>query len=319
MRKWSNRLVVIVTVVVASLVHVYAVIPACIEKCFAQYQSVINQTATSPSRYRVLIPYVFDYFVPTASENIFTYTTMMGLVATIMVGVFVVVFYAWLRVWMDDGLAITNLLALTVILAAMFHAVWVIYDVTAILEVMLVIVGLVLMQYQVRGWRWWLIPVLILAMLNRATGGIIALMFFAIRFDEQREDWLWSAVYVGVAGAVFVGLRWWLGSATAETGSFEGTLFILRANRAEAILWNAAILPLFVLAMMNYRHLPHILRRALWTVPIYTFALLWRAEINEIGLWLTVMPVVIPAALWYLSLPKPDEQNNDADNEHATT
>ena len=294
-------LLIISTAFTTGLVYIFSVYDHNIDRSFATYQSIVDGTGLSPNRYRVLLHYIMNFFVPDAKENIYLFVTASGIVGFLMVMLVVVLFYIWMRTITPPQKAFMATFALAFILMGMFQAIWVIFDTPQLIEAIAIILTLAFIQKQPIGWRWWILIILILACLNRATGGMVALIYIVARFSEGRRDLVWSGIYLTVGVGVFAGLRLVLGVAPAITEPFEGTLYILTRDPADAILWNSALLPIFIVAFSNYNRLPMLLQRALWLVPLYTFAILLRAEINEIGLWLTIMPFLIPAALWHIS------------------
>ena len=298
----NNRLLVFSAALSAGLVYIFSVYRIGIELSHTVYNGIVAGTAGSPDRYRVLLHYTMDLLVPAAKDDVLVFVSASGVTGFLLTIGFVVLFHIWMNALLPQTQALLGTMLMTAMLMTMFHAVWAIFDTPQLIEAVAVLWALLLIYRQPARWRWWILIVIVLASLNRATGGMVALIFVVAQFDKARREWYWIAVYGAISVAIFFGLRLMLGIGDPLTEPWSATVRFLTHNPTDAIMWNLPLLPLFFIAYRNYRQLPQLLQRVLWLVPIYTLALLYRASINEIGLWLTVMPFIIPAALWHLSI-----------------
>ena len=137
------------------------------------------------------------------------------------------------------------------------------------------------------------------ATLNRNSSVLLVLAYFLVFADcwRERRYWLIGALIIGVWAGVYGGLVLlrgetvpWITVADNLHDNVGGWLY------SKTIPYHLALMPLMGLALFA-RRTPSHLRRLLWLVPVYGVFLLPFAAWWEIRLWLSLFPVVIPAAL----------------------
>lgn len=299
----TSRLILVSLILFTAIVFIFTVVPPCIGNCLEDHQGILNGTAPSPNRYRVLYPYSLNAFVPASSTDELTYLTASALSSVGLIALYLFFFYSYMHRLFDPYRSLLGTILMAVCLPPMFNAIWPLWDAWGLVEANLMLLAGFILLKQGFAWRWQLLGLLALACLNRETGGLIALWYIASRWrNEPLKQWLtWSAVYVAVTLGIFFALRFWLGTAPESTPFFSGTWMLLNEEFTELLYWNLGVIPLVLIIIMNYRHCPPMIQRGLWVVLAYFVILLAKARISEIGLWLPVMPLVMSALLVRLS------------------
>jgi hypothetical protein len=149
----------------------------------------------------------------------------------------------------------------------------------------------------------WLIPLIIVAMLNRETAIMLVLIYLLVRYDELDISAL--AVRTGllfIAGiGTYIGLR-----AVFSMKHYYSDMYYLGSNLLDQKVYiHAAALfgPLIPLSIMKFGEKPRFIRRSLLMLPFFIVIHFTMTIMKEPRLWLPALPFLIAAAFWYV-LPK---------------
>jgi hypothetical protein len=268
---------------------------------FSQQQNVTADTAGSPYRYRVLVPFLLAagtrlFGLVASSQTAFLDATFVYdvLVLTLQL----VVLYVWFREFFEplhSVLGVTFTAGLTVLTLAYFT-----YQPWSILEVALFGLGFLLAY---RGHWGWVGVVVVLASLNRETGVFLPLALFLSSLNDRRRETFVSFGYLVLSTAIFAGLRLVRGSADPVDALPD----VISRNLDRNNLIAAALgIPLFLgvgwaYAALGLRSAPAFLRRLVRVVPFYLLAFAIWGWWREVRILTSLYPVLVPLALAYLS------------------
>jgi len=157
----------------------------------------------------------------------------------------------------------------------------------------------------------WLIPLMLLAALNRETSGLIPFMALALVFpwkaeSPKRKTIIVIAVSLGIFAAIFIGLRLVFPhqEISVPHGHFMG-LDLLRYNLFRAITWSQLFATLSILpalALLAYKKWPLALRTFFWVVaPVWFLVHPFTSVMAETRVFLVPQALIfIPGALFLL-------------------
>ncbi len=277
--------------------------PGCVDVCASLYRGILNGTAVSPYRYRVLSIFLMSV-IGKQPQSDAAIAIAYAITHLVVMPCVIFAYYAALRRWLSPLAAIFGIVIYVLYLPVMYR----IYSIGVYSSVELGLLALAL---------WWRRPgliyglLIILATLNRETGVLLVLAFAAIHFPRWRERRIqvWTIVYGGLWAAVYVGLRLWRGPAP----ELESLAVLLDKNLhswmlPEAISNHFYFLPLYLSVFLMWRKLSPELRRLIIFVVVPYLALTaifggW----NEVRLLMPVMPfltVCFILALYQLSRQK---------------
>jgi len=248
----------------------------------------------APYRYRILVPYLVNVLIVNLSHYVgnglaflLSYATyFFAAIATLLVSL-----YLYLRLWLDDKSALIGCL-----IAAFTMPVGLRYFYPySFLEVTLFIIALYLIYRHADGW---LLPLVLIASLNRETA-----IFIVVAYAIHRRK-LPMSLALGLAWlGVFVVLRLWLGDAprsvtvadiwaenTSPRGIYEGALNSLIFF---GVLWFAAI--------RHYPQAASFLKQMAIVGLLYIITILAFGRWEETRLLMMLYPIVLPLALQTLN------------------
>lgn len=264
------------------------VYPSCAVECYSLHQQIINGSAGSPYRYRVLSAGMAELvarFIPVApmAANAAAYTALHIIALPIML----VMLYQWLKRFVSDDRALVGSLIMAVLLPLGFQN----YGLSLYtpLEIIFFLAGLLTAPRNrvVYG------VLVALATINRETGFILVMAYFVL----SNWNWRTTAVYGLIWLGVFVGLRAILGDAPPV-----GTPADWWANNTgywlpTAILNNLFIAPIWIVALVNLRTAPRSLRWLMLICLVYVPLIAVFGQWHEIRLQFVLFPVLLPIAL----------------------
>lgn len=280
------------------------IVPAgCVDLCGEGHQAIIDHTANSPYRYRVLAAYFADLLAPyhTNAGVMVGYTLAHIIVFPLML--FSV--YAWLRLWLDVPIAFIGLLMIVGLMPIMLR-VWGTALFSAV-EVVFLCVGLVLLYRQPRYWTLAFALVVLIASFNRETALLLPLAYATTQLARWREVgyWLRGLLFGSIWAVVFVGLRLTLGTGVDDVPIAEAwrlnTLGLWHTQ--EAVFKNLFFLPIWVLYIDQIRRAPAFLKRLVPVALVYLMLFLVFAFWNEVRLLLPLLVFTFPVALSVVKLP----------------
>jgi hypothetical protein len=273
----------------------------------ALHASILDGTAESPYRYRVLVPRLLDPFIargpgggpsPGSFDATFRLYFVVA-VALILVGLAVVC-----RQFVAGGLAFAGplLLAATVPIALRDHH----YQPWSLLEPVFICVAIVL---ALRGTGpAGAVLLTVVATLNRETAFVIPLVFLAVaaydswadrRFEPRR-----FATAAGCAAAwllTFLALRWLLGRAPSvdvdAMVAFNRRSEALRVAARNTALFLGPTILLVAAALAGRRAPGRLCAIALVVIPPYALSVYLYGVWAEVRLWLPLFPILLPLGL----------------------
>jgi hypothetical protein len=279
---------------------------------FTQQQNVIDGTAGSPYRYRVLVPFVLDGLTHALAFLGSTQSAYLG--ASLVYDSVALVFqflmlYALFRQFfspMHSLLGVSFVSGVTVLTLAYFT-----YQPWSILEVAFFALGF-LLAFQGR-WAWVGVTV-VLASLNRETGVFLPLALFlaslqhlrplsasALRRSARRRETYLSFAFLVLSTLIFAGVRLVRGSADPVD---ELTDVIVRNIQQNNIVAAASAIPLvlgfgWIYAVLGYKSAPSFLRGVARVVPFYLLAFAIWGWWREVRILTSLYPVLVPLVLVY--------------------
>jgi hypothetical protein len=167
----------------------------------------------------------------------------------------------------------------------------------------------------------WIIPLTLVAALNRETSGFIPFMLIAAaisnrNFELNKKIWVISGISFGLFLLVFVSIRFTFGFRAAEgihgmKNPMAYLLFNLKFFRMYPhLLGTLGLIP--VITLIGFRSLPQILKNWFWLiVPFWFIIHLVKSTAVETRLFLVPLALIfIPALLWLIENYKPDTENH---------
>lgn len=276
-----------------------------------RHEAVIQGTSGTPWQYRVLS----DYLV----EGLLLLVKALGLPRPVLVAFVVfrlvqnaLIFMLASAYFRKLGLSTyVSVLGLVILTWSMSHA---LYDSDLQFStysdlIFYLLAGLAILK----GNYLWLVPITLLAALNRESSVFIPFLLFGAGFlhgPESRERK--SALLIGgisllVYMAVYAGLRLVIGPrAFVGTAEIEPGLRLLFVNLTRARTWPQVFLTFSlvpVLALLSWRYWPRVLHIFFWVmVPLWVLIHFYASVVAETRLFLVPFSlIIIPAALFGLN------------------
>ena len=248
----------------------------------------------APGIYR-LLPSMIERLVAPAVDP---YSGRMLLIdALLHIGIVtftVPLLYAWLKRWVSPDRALIGLLLFAVIYLMAYHLYF--RSIGTSLEILFVCWALVWLD---RRWVW-LVPIAVLAALNRETGVLIAGLYFAY---HGRSQWRGAAILATIWAVITAAIHLIVGSAPHVLGVI-GTLLYNLDNFSDAIMVNLLFIPLAVALLPNYRHTSALFKRLTMLSVAYMIAVAGGGAWNETQrLLLPALPILMPLLLASVPVP----------------
>lgn len=260
-------------------------------------KSVIVGTAPAPDQYRVLTAWltdgIFRWTAPqTVDEALATLRHVYLAVHALAFAITGLYFVAFCRRWLPLPAALLGF-ALLMAICAVANLRWQI-QVTDPLNLMFVTVGLWAIQQERVGL---LFAAMILGALNRESILVLAGYYLLMQWPEARRRVLPTAALLVVAwGITYGALRLAYGSR-----AYSVDVVMLAYNLAGFWRWATALLLVGTLALAAcgrpLRQWPGPLRRASLVIPPYLLLHLVVARLEEVRLFLPLLPILIPLAV----------------------
>ncbi len=285
-----KRGIIIFLVLITSGNFLYSVLPSCNinrEGCYANDQAILDHSADAPYRYRILAPYAMSLVSSPTNEGAWFMVALVIHAASF--AVIYTALYKWLRRWGSDGSALAGLILMALLLAYAFHQ----YPLSpnSIIELALICATLALSK------RFWLVAAMVIfASLNRETGVLLVAIYALLNMADyrQRGFYLRVAALAGIWSVITAVLHITLGTAPHVLG-VTGTLQANIDNLPQALIINLILLPLWIIAVIGYRHSPIMLKRLGWLAGAYLVSALVGGLWGEMGrLSLPAIPLILP-------------------------
>lgn len=143
--------------------------------------------------------------------------------------------------------------------------------------------------------------IIAIATLNRNSSILLVLAYVAVmwpcRYNRRVQFWalayavLWAGVYGAIVTLRPASHEWITPARVLEINTSWWGL-------SQSIPYNLAFLPLEALVILSARRAPGLLTRLLWVLPVYAAPVLIYGAWNEVRLWLPLLPLLLPVALW---------------------
>ncbi len=150
----------------------------------------------------------------------------------------------------------------------------------------------------------WLLPLVLVGMLNRESPAIIPVFYAAVRWGRPIRAWLpWCVLLCLAAAFVYFGLRLAIGPKPPTGAYAAGPVHNLLVNFTD---WRAYVDVLGVLNMslwgawIGWRRRPQFLRRTLLVAPLFVIPYLMFGTVRESRYYLPLLAIVVPLLLFYL-------------------
>lgn len=273
------------------------------------HNAIISKTAPSPYRYRILVPFVGEVLTQGLSVVCSVKASFLLAYAVydlLSISFLLVVLFFWLRTWFTRDQALIGVLfvAGTMPIALQDHY----FSALVFLEAGLFSAALVAIH---RKHYWLLASLVVLASLNRETALFIPLAFLlsidmrSLLNSRSKNEWKPILIFSGLLliwAAVFVGLRYFLGSAS-HIETIEG---LLARNTTKGSLFRTFVNGslflggLWVFALLGFRHAPSFIKRVALIVPPYLITVAAWGVWYEVRLLMPLYAVLVPLGLSFL-------------------
>lgn len=269
----------------------------CAVECSAEHLYILDHTATSPIRYRVLSAYMVEPFAGDHSLLEIGRAYFIG--HLVFFPVMMLALYAWLRVWLRESDSLAGVLLVAALMPVMLQ-VWGL-SLYTVVEVVILCVGLLLLVRKPPGWALALALLVVVGALNRETAVLLPLAFATTQFRRlpMKSYLALLAAFGGLFALVFGGLRLVLGPApdsvpvalawALNTGGEWWTY--------EAISKNLFFIPIWLCYALAFRRADSFLKRLLPVALVYLVLFLIFALWNEVRLHLPLLVLMLPVAL----------------------
>jgi hypothetical protein len=270
------------------------------------HKQIVDGEAVAPYRYRLLIPWtaeglarVLSIFLSTESAYRVAYITLDWLALSAALALL----YLYLKRWVCDVVALITLLFLTGTLSLTFQEHF--YQPWSVPEMAFVALAMLLILDDRRKA---LLPLVLLASLNRSTGLLLPVAFAltpsgTTRAEESKDEsavgrLAWAGGYFAIWAAVFFGLRAWLGTAEPHEPLTETLAMNLTPKSMTFAVVQTVLLfgVLWPLAASGFSSAPRFPRRMTLLLPLYIVPVLIWGRWIEVRLLLAMFPVVAPLA-----------------------
>jgi len=289
--------------IMLSIVHTFTVdFPRSVDR-LQLHRQIIEGTAQSPYRYRVLLPVIAHVgAIAAQSSGRITYRKAVTAIyigiqfAAIFGGL--TLFYGYSQIWLPRIGALVGTLFVAAMMAPTF--LYYFFQPWGHLEFLTFTAAMWLIEKQRPGWFALLV---VIATLNRETGCFLVVLYGLCNWQRlpQRRVFAVTTALACITATTILGLRFVRGFALHE-GQERPDFLVYRfvANMTHPLPIISVICffgVLWVLAFRNLQEKPALLTRALWYLPVFFTAHLLAANIEEVRYFLTICPIIVPLAM----------------------
>ena len=274
------------------------------------HNQIIEGTALSPYRYRILVPFMAE-FLTKAFSNVLSdrISFLLSYVIYDLLAVFFLleILFLWLRTWFSREHALIGILyiASTIPIALRNHY----FQPWSLLEAGLFSAALIAIHQK----RYLLLVSLVmLASLNRETAVFIPLAFLLASLDvrnilKARGKVNWDTILIFgylflLWVVIFLGLRYFRGNAPNTVTMKE----LLTRNMTEDSLFNMFVNgslffgSFWVFICLGFRYAPILIKRIALIVPLYLIIVIVWGVWYEVRLLIPLYPVFVPLGLSFI-------------------
>jgi hypothetical protein len=277
---------------------------------FELHSQIIQGTALSPYRYRILVPFlangltaIFSVVLSEKAAFLLSYAVYDLLAVFFLLATL----FLWLRSWFSREQALIGVLftAGTIPIALQDHY----FQPWSLLEVGLFSAALLAIY---RKHYWLLASLVILASLNRETAAFIPLVFLLASLDikslfkpSSKMDWMLLLRFIClflIWAVIFLGLHFLRGSVA----HIESIKELLARNMAIGSLFYAFVNSglflggFWVFTVLGFKYAPSFIRRVALIVPLYLLLVIVYGVWYEVRLLTPLYPVFIPLGLSFV-------------------
>lgn len=279
------------------------------------HQNIIDGTAESPYRYRILAPYLaqgLSYFFQSAQ---FSEPLVLAYQVFDVFAIFasLLMLYQYLRNWFSKETSLIGVLIASLSMLVGFRDHY--FQPWSLLEPAVFALGLNFLYQKRYGW---LAMIIALGTLIRETAVFLVVSYFltwAFPFfwrevrKDQIKKWLIGLGYIFIWALIFFGLRLILGEATRTITIREILTISTRSGNILKAIWYYflffGVFWWFIIG--GYKRSPSFVKKTARLLPIYLALITLFAIWYEVRLIMTLYPIFIPLGLSYLF---PPNENN---------
>jgi hypothetical protein len=247
-------------------------------------EAIIEGTRRSPYLYRVLWPYIYRVGATFLPDTVLAWMFWFILFAAVAV-----LLDEYLIFWFNHSTAKLWVVIIIVTIFGIFQFETG-FDLWSLFEVILITVALLLLQ---RNKIWWLFPLIVIATLNRETGGLIALIVLMTTYR------LWLTLgLVGTWTLVYGSIRLWQGPSNNPIDVGQLLAYNLSlGNMLPFVISGMLFGWLFWLAWKGRKQAPELSRRAALVVFLYLPFVAAFGIWSEWRLYTPLFPIILPMAI----------------------
>jgi len=283
-----------------------------IEARIISHNEILNKEAPSPYRYRILVPFVSDFFI-SILKNFISYKLSFLLIYAFydFIAIFLILFlsFFYFSFWFSqkDSLIGTLLVAISMVVALRGHY----YQPWSLLEAAIFPLSLILIKKRKEVFLGILI---FLAALNRETAILIPplYLFCSIDFNNFKKSFKKTfpifIIFVMIFFTVFIPLRLIMGNA--DRIQPEPIMPLLEYNLqphnlVSSLVNNAVFFGLFwIPIILGFRYAPKFVKKTVFLIAMYFPLWLLFGGWNETRLLMLLYPVLVTFGLSYFLKPK---------------
>jgi hypothetical protein len=266
---------------------------------------VIDGTYGAPATYRVLVPFGNTWLshVTGLSPAAIWHATRLAWFFAAYLAVLI-----YLRSWFNERVALAGVCAVAAALPLTYTNSWAHAD--SIPELALFTLGCAAV---VRGWDAVFAIALVAAAFNRETAGFLIPVYFLARPLTLRNT-AKSAGFAALFLMIFIGLRLWRGIEHYDYWQLGRNLEFLKLlpppydiyKRAYAWFVVALAGPAAAIIAAGWKQIPWNARRLVWATAPFLLTSVTISSIIETRIFIPLIPLLLPAALWALMPPQND-------------
>jgi hypothetical protein len=280
------------------------------EVAFSTHRAIVDHTAVSPHRYRILVPLVLQPAIAVTGRRMtpeLAFRRVYDVYYLVAFACMLLALRSYLRSWFTEEQALIGALFVAATLPIALRNNY--FEPASFLEPSLLALALL---WTSRGRMWRVVPLTVVASFVRETAVFIPIACWLAAgssADLRSRRTIVMASALALSALVFAGLRWTLGAAPHI--SFA-SVWQINSSREGAF---AAIVNItlflggagWLLAGVGYRRAPRFVQHAMRFSPLYVASIAVWAVWYEVRLLMTLYPVLIPCVLAAM-FPRPENR-----------
>lgn len=252
------------------------------------HKSIIDGTACTPHQYRILVPYLAEFLQRMGiyfKESYVIIRAMADLLGAIL-------FHIYLKKWFTTKVCVIGVLFYLGILPLVYPRSY--FQSIDSLNFLFFLIGYILIRERKDIF---LFPLLFISMFNRETSIILILVYLFFRFDELNIKQLGINVFLLfiISMGTYFGIR-----SFYETSKPYSDFFYFFSNLKSPLsyIYTILLFNIFLFyAWYDFGNKPKFLRRSSLMIPFFLIIHWMISIVQEIRLFLPLIPIVIPLGL----------------------